>query len=641
MPHGNRPRRGETVKNRELSYLPGTPVSAVSGSLGAATIQIRSTRRSGLLVVLALATMALGLRTPSYGQATPVFDCPSGFASSGSCGVDFINLEGNPFAVQGSTNGITPALSGNSVDFAPIGSSHIGLSLNYKTAQVDVQAFSTNFTFVPGQWTLAFVVSNSNNNPVFNGSSFSAGAGCEAGFYQAFSQPAPPNNVFALVLDQYDAIPAGGGTFTYSSAQIYQQGQTPCNPNDDQNPYASPQNKISTSPVPLNSPADGENTTTGDTYSASIIYTGRVLTLNLFDITRGGSCPGASCFSYTWNVGSIPSMVSGTKAWVGLTNGTGNAATTHALHINAFSYSVLSPAATPTFSLSAGTYGGTQSVTISDSTGSNYICYNFTGAPATNGIGGCANGTLYSGTISVPTGRTIYAVAGVSGAAADSAVASAAFDITSTASIPTFNQPGGTFNGIQTVQLTAPQGGVICYNTTGSPATDGGAGCTTGTLYSTPITVSSNETIYAVAGGTGLADSAVGSATYTINPFAGQPPANSPTFFPPPGTYAGAQSVKISSTTSGSYICYLLASSPPALPPQPNNMGGCTEGTVYGGPVTVASSQTLYATTGTSWNSSAAPPSSLVQGAYVINSDAAIPAAPTDPKATAVAAPSK
>jgi hypothetical protein len=639
MPHGSRPRRGETVKYCEPSYLPGTPVSAASGSLGAATIPFRRARISGLLVVLALAAMAVGLEIPSYGQATTVFDCPSGFTSSGSCGVDFIETKGNPFAVQGSTNGITPALSGPSVDFAPIGSSHIGLSLNYKTAQVDVQAFSTNFTFVPGQWTLAFVVSNSNNNPVFNGSSFSAGAGCEAGFYQAFSQPLPPNNVFAVMLDQYDSIPAGGGAFTYSSAQIYQQGQTPCNPNDDQNPYASPQNKISTSPVPLNSPANGENTTTGHTYSASIIYTGTVLTLNLFDITTGGSCPGANCFSYTWNVGSIPSMVSGTKAWVGLTNGTGNAPTTNPLHINSFSYSVLSPADTPTFSPSAGTYGGTQTVTISDSTENHYICYNFTGAPATNGIGGCANGTLYSGAISVPSGRTIYAVAGVSGAAADSAEANAAFDINSTASIPTFNQPGGTFNGIQTVQLTAPQGGVICYNTTGSPATDGGAGCTTGSLYSTPITVSSNETLFAVAGGPGLTDSAVGSATYKINPFAGQPPANSPTFSPVPGTYAAAQSVKLSSTTPGSYICYLLASSPPALPPQPNNMGGCTEGTLYTSAVTVASTQTLYATTGTSWNSSAAPPSSLVQGAYVINSDAAAPAAPTNPKATAVAVP--
>jgi hypothetical protein len=637
MPHGNRPRRGETVKYRELTYLPETPVSAASGSLGAAIIPFRRTRRSGLLVVLALAAMALGLKIPCYGQATTIFDCPA-FASSGSCGVDFIETSGKPFAVQGGTNGITPALSGASVNFAPIGSSHIGLSLNYKTAQVDVQAFSTNFTFVPGQWTLAFVINNSNNGPNFNGSSFSAGAGCEAGFYQAFSQPLPPNNVFALMLDQYDAIPAGGGTFTYSSAQIYQQGETPCNPNDSQSPYASPQNKVSTFPVPLNSPANGENTTTGDTYSASIIYTGTVLTLNLFDKTTGGSCPGASCFSYSWNVGSIPSMVSGTTAWVGLTNGTGNAATTNALHIDSFSYSVLSPAATPTFSPNAGTYGGTQSVTISDSTENYYACYNFTGAPATNGIGGCANGTLYSGAIPVPSGRTIYAVAGVSGGAADSAVASAAFNINSTASIPTFNQPGGTFNGTQTVQLTAPQGGVICYNTTGSPATDGGAGCTTGSLYSTPITVSSNETLYAVAGGTGLTDSSVGSATYKINPFAGTPGANSPTFSPLPGTYTGAQSVKLSTTTPDSYICYLLASSssPPALPPQPNNMGGCTEGTVYGSPVTVASSQTLYATTGTSWNSSAAPPSSLVQGAYVISSDATAPAAPTNPKATAV-----
>ena len=65
-----------------------------------------------------------------------------------------------------------------------------------------------------------------------------------------------------------------------------------------------------------------------------------------------------------------------------------------ALHQH-FVYNVLSAASTPTFSPAAGDYGSTQSVTISASTGPT-ICYNFTGAPATNGTTGCANGTLYS-----------------------------------------------------------------------------------------------------------------------------------------------------------------------------------------------------------------------------------------------------
>jgi hypothetical protein len=35
-------------------------------------------------------------------------------------------------------------------------------------------------------------------------------------------------------------------------------------------------------------------------------------------------------------------------------------------------------------------------------------------------------------------------------------------------------------------------------------------------LYSSPVAVASSETLYAVAGGTGYTDSAVGSAAYTI-----------------------------------------------------------------------------------------------------------------------------
>jgi hypothetical protein len=60
---------------------------------------------------------------------------------------------------------------------------------------------------------------------------------------------------------------------------------------------------------------------------------------------------------------------------------------------------------------------------------------------------------------------------------------------------------------------------VICWNTTGSPATNGATGCTTGTLISGTsgnITVSSSETVYAVAGGTGYTDSSAGSAAYVI-----------------------------------------------------------------------------------------------------------------------------
>ena len=89
---------------------------------------------------------------------------------------------------------------------------------------------------------------------------------------------------------------------------------------------------------------------------------------------------------------------------------------------------------------------------------------------------------------------------------------------TPAASTPTFSPTAGAYGSAQTVTIsTTSAGAIICYNTTGSPATNGSTGCTTGTLYTTPVTVSSSETLYAVAGGTGYVDSTVGSAAYTIS----------------------------------------------------------------------------------------------------------------------------
>jgi hypothetical protein len=494
--------------------------------------------------------------------------------------------------------------------------------LNYQAKQVNDQAFVSSFSFVPNGYTVAFVLNNSNNNPTFNGASFSAGAGCEGGFYQAFSQPEPPNNVFALMLDQYDYIHGTDSSFTYSSAQIYQQSQSPCIPNDNQTGYYVT-NKISTSPVPLNSPANSESTTTGHTYSATIVYTGTNLSFALYDETAGGTCSpvtSSTCFYHTWNGVQIPAMVDGTSAWVGITQGVPSLTPSDPLLIDSFSYTVLSAAATPTCTPGAGSYSTTQSVTCSDTSSNSVICYNTVGAPYTDGNGNCPNGTKYTGAISVSAGQTLYVVAGAgSSSYGDSPVASYAYQIGSTSSAPTFSISSADYNGEQYLILSAAQGTVICYNTTGSPATNGsGTGCQSGsTQYnsSSPITISSSETVYAVSGLSGQSDSAVNSATYTINPWAGQAPANSPTFSPLPGTYSGAQSVSISCSTPSSNICYVLSATTPAMMPQTDNRGGCTSGTPYSSAISVSSSQTLYAMCGTTASSL---PSSLTQANYII-----------------------
>lgn len=91
------------------------------------------------------------------------------------------------------------------------------------------------------------------------------------------------------------------------------------------------------------------------------------------------------------------------------------------------------------------------------------------------------------------------------------------------ATTPTFSPIAGTYTSVQSVTISTTAGPVICYNTTGSPATNGATGCTAGTLYVGAVSVTSSETLYAVAGGTGYTDSAVASAAYVINVVTGPP----------------------------------------------------------------------------------------------------------------------
>jgi hypothetical protein len=116
--------------------------------------------------------------------------------------------------------------------------------------------------------------------------------------------------------------------------------------------------------------------------------------------------------------------------------------------------------------------------------------------------------------------------------------------VTGAAAKPTFSPVAGTYSAVQSVTITSINssgpgpGAIICYNFTGAPATNGTTGCSVGTLYTGPVSIAVTETLYAVAGGTGFADSPVGSAAYVLR-------GSTPTFSPPAGTYTGAQTVTI------------------------------------------------------------------------------------------------
>ncbi len=125
------------------------------------------------LVVLSLAVVTLGLLGPAA-TAQNIFNCSS-FSTSGKCGLS--SVSGGTTDFRSNAN----ALVGTSINLAPAGSGHSGYDVWYQTP-VNVQAFTTTFTFVPGCCNVAFVVQNVTSEPPAN--AYSGGAGAEAGSSQ-------------------------------------------------------------------------------------------------------------------------------------------------------------------------------------------------------------------------------------------------------------------------------------------------------------------------------------------------------------------------------------------------------------------------------------------------------------------------
>ena len=140
---------------------------------------------------------------------------------------------------------------------------------------------------------------------------------------------------------------------------------------------------------------------------------------------------------------------------------------------------------------------------------------------------------------------------------------------------PTFSPAGGTYSSAQSVTLSDTTSGAAIYYTT-----DGSTPTTNSTRYTAPISVTQTTTINAIAAASGLSNSAVGTATYTIN----TAQTATPTFSPAGGTYSSAQSVTLSDTTSGAAIYYTTDGSTPT-----------TNSTRYTAPISVTQTTTINA----------------------------------------------
>src|SRR5205814_7011230 len=140
------------------------------------------------------------------------------------------------------------------------------------------------------------------------------------------------------------------------------------------------------------------------------------------------------------------------------------------------------------------------------------------------------------------------------------------------AATPVLSPGGGTFTSSVAVTLTDSTSGATIYYTT-----DGSTPTTASTPYSGPITVTTTQTIKAIAAASGYATSALASATYTIRVAA-------PTFSPPSGTYSQPQSIAVNDTTGGATIYYTTDGSTPTK-----------SSAMYTGPITVTPTTTLKA----------------------------------------------
>jgi nucleoid-associated protein YgaU len=173
-------------------------------------------------------------------------------------------------------------------------------------------------------------------------------------------------------------------------------------------------------------------------------------------------------------------------------------------------------ASAPAFSPAEGVFATEQSVTLSTSTEGAQIRYTTDGSAPT-----ATTGTVYSSAISVASTTTIRAIASKTGWG-DSPVVSATFTIQGAVADVKFDPPAGTFETSATVTLSSATGGAqIYYTTDGSTPTAG-----SGVLYAGPISVTSTQTISAIAIKQPMTNSAVGTALYTIKP-AGTVTANS------------------------------------------------------------------------------------------------------------------
>jgi hypothetical protein len=302
----------------------------------------------------------------------------------------------------------------------------------------------------------------------------------------------------------------------------------------------------------------------GDTMHAHLTYDGTTLTLTLTDPLVGKT------FTYNQAI-NIPQIVGANTAYVGFTGGTGGSTATQKILTWTFAAAPgTSPTATPTFNPAGGNYTTAQSIVVSDSSAGAVIYY------TTDGTSPTTSSAVYTGAIPVSNGTTTVRAIAVAPSTPQSAVGQATYVISSVTAAPVFSPAAGTYSSATNVSISdSTSGAVIYYTTNGTTPTTGS------TVYSNPIVVGTGTTtLKALAVAAGASPSAVSSASYSVS----APVTAAPIFSPAPGSYATAQSVTLSDSSSGSTIYYTTDGTSPT-----------TSSSVYNSPIQIASTVVIHA----------------------------------------------
>lgn len=392
--------------------------------------------------------------------------------------------------------------------------------------------------------------------------------------------------------------------------------------------------------------------TAGTAYTESLVATGGELPLTWS--LSAGSLPAGLSLSTGGVISGTPSAA-GTASFTVQVADLDNDTDTQALSLLINSAGTV---ATPTYNPAAGTYASAQSVTITTATSGALMRYTLDGSNPTSTVG-----TPYSGPVSITATATLKTIAYKSGLT-DSAVASGLYTINTGGGDPEVvpvsspdstpwdtagsNGPDNLWDGD-----TADGGNGSRWASNASPDTlatnpryvvlDLGASYNLSKFVLWPYQSRAyHHELYVSADGTNWGAAVVnvqpssGATSYTHNvtatgryvrlvvdgisgstttwasineldlfgTVATGGTVAAPSFNPAAGSYSGAQSVTISTTTSGASIRYTLDGSTPTS----------TSGTVYSGPVTISTSSTLKAVA----YKSGMTDSTVTSGAYTI-----------------------